>query len=260
MRQWLEQEIKIARSDGVSRADNYPFLLIPEKPSKQAVLLVHGFSSSPREMFPLAEILYQHNFIVAGVRLPGHGTSPEDLAQRNADEWLETVRRGYQHLSGQGFTTSIGGLSTGAVLALNLALEAQPENLLLLSPFLRLRHPLAPLASWLHYIIPYQHKKISPQEQPFYYQRRPLKGIAQINTLCRRLQGKLGEIHTPSLVLASAGDKTIAKGTAEDIFQKIGSRKKSFHCYEPEVPHVLISENSPARSDVLNRCIDFLTR
>ena len=44
-------------------------------------LLVHGFSRSPLEMGPMGEYLAGKGLTVLGVRLAGHGTSPEDMAK-----------------------------------------------------------------------------------------------------------------------------------------------------------------------------------
>jgi carboxylesterase len=256
--QWFEQEIELAQNEGVSHPENLPFFLSPDNPNGQAVLLIHGFGASPREMFPLGNILRQHNFTVYGVRLPGHGTSPEDLATRKAEEWLTSVTRGYQSLIEMDFKISVAGLSTGALLALQLARQHPLNKLILLSPFLQLQHFLAPFAGLLSYLTPYQNKEISAAEQPFYYQQRPLKGIAQINRLSRQLRGKLSLITIPSLVLTSTGDATIAPGTAAKIYQQLGSQKKQFHCYGNEVPHVLTTAENPQQHDVLQRCVNFL--
>jgi carboxylesterase len=256
--QWFEQEIQLAHDEGVLHPENFPFFLSPKNPNRQAVLLVHGFSASPREMYLLGTTLQKNNFTVYGVRLPGHGTRPEDLLNRKAEEWQETVSRGYQSLLKMGFNVSVAGLSTGALLTLTLALKQQPAKLLLLAPFLRLKHILAPLAGPLSYLLPYQKQYISIAEQPFYYQRRPLKGIVQINRLCQQLDGQLNLITTPSLILTSTGDAVIAKGTAAEIYRQLGSQRKQFHCYGDDVPHVLTTTKSPAQQDVLQRCVDFL--
>lgn len=256
--QWFDQEIELAKNKRVSHPENLPFFLVPEKTNGQAVLLVHGFGSSPREMFPLGETLLQHNFTVFGVRLPGHGTTPEDLATRRVEEWQAAVERGYLSLAEMGFKISAAGLSTGSLLILNLALQHQLENLLLLAPFLKLKHPLAPYTGILSYLVPYQEKEISEAERPFYYHQRPLKGIAQINRLIRQLRGKLSAIKTPSLVLTSTGDAVIAQGTAAKIYQQLGSHKKQFHRYGAEVPHVLTTKENPQQLDVLQRCVTFL--
>ncbi len=256
--QWLEQEIELAHNERVSHPDNFPFYLSPKNSNGQAVLLVHGFSASPREMLPLGEILLQHNYTTYGVRLPGHGTTPQDLANRRAGEWLNTVERGYQSLIEMNLNVNVVGLSTGALLSLHLALKHHPNKMILLSPFLQLQHLLAPFASLLSHLIPYQDKEISEAERPFYYQRRPLKGISQINRLLKQLNGKLESIITPTLILTSTGDATIAKGTASKIYQQLGSNEKQFHCYGNEVPHVLTTTENPRQQDVLQRCISFL--
>lgn len=256
--QWFEQEIELAHNEGVSHPENLPFFLSPENPNGQAVLLVHGFTASPREMLPLGRILQHHNFTVYGVRLPGHGTSPEDLATRRASEWQASIEHSYQSLVKMDFRVSVAGLSTGAVLALKLALQHPPDKLILLSPFLQLQHFLVPFAGLLSHLIPYQNRDISASESPFYYQQRPLRGIAQINRLCRQLHGKLDLITAPSLILTSTGDATIAKGTAAKIYQQLGSKQKQFHCYGTEVPHVLTTAENPRQQDVLLRCVKFI--
>ena len=255
---WFEQETELAHKEGVSHPENLPFFLSPENPNGQAVLLIHGFTASPREMLPLGRILQKHNFTVYGVRLPGHGTSPEDLSTRRASEWQTNVKHSYQSLVKMDFEISVAGLSTGALLALNLALQHPLDKLILLSPFLQLQHFLAPFAGLLSYLIPYQNRDISESERPFYYQQRPLRGIAQINRLSRQLRGKLSLITTPSLILTSTGDATIAEGTAAKIHQQLGSNQKQFHCYGNEVPHVLTTAENPLQQDVLQRCINFL--
>ena len=255
---WFERETALARSEGVSHSGNLPFLLAPQNPNGRALLLVHGFSSSPKEMLPLGEALVKHDFTVYGVRLPGHGTTPDDLAGRSTEEWFSTVLQSYHALVKLGLTVSAAGLSTGALLCLKLALAQPLERLILLSPFLKLRHRLAPYAGLLSAMIPYQNKNIPPEEQPFYYQQRPLKGISQINRLRKELRGQLNRIVIPTLVLAAEGDATIAPGTAQELFQQLGGQPKLYHCYGPEVPHVLLSTENPRLQDVLLRCLRFL--
>jgi carboxylesterase len=256
--QWFEREIALACREGVTHPQNQPFFLAPAAANGQAVLLVHGFAASPYEMLPLGLHLQQHNFTVYGVRLPGHGTTPEDLAKRTAEEWQDCVKRGYRSLIDTGSQVSVAGLSTGALLTMVLARHHSPERLILLAPFLRLRHPLAPFAGLLSHLIPFQKKRISAEEKSFYYQRRPLAGIAQINRLLQQLRGNLDTITAPSLVLTSTGDSTIAPGTAEEIYHQLGSPDKKFHCYGDDIPHVLTTTENPQQQDVLHRCSTFL--
>ena len=256
---WFAKEIATALSDGVTHIENQPFLLLPKQSNHCAVILIHGFSSSPREMRELGEILQQHGFTVYGPRLPGHGTSPQDLAARPLQEWRATVLSGFDALAAAGLKVSAAGLSTGALLSLDLALQRPLEKILLLSPFLRLKHWLSPYVGLLKLFVRYQNKEIPAAEQPFYYRQRPLQGIVQIGRLLRHLKPRLPLITTPVLVLAASGDATIAPGTAQQLFKRLGSPKKAIHLYGDEVPHVLTGPDNPCRQEVLTRCVDFLT-
>lgn len=254
----IEQEIARARADGVDHPENLPFLLTPKKTTEHAVLLVHGFGSTPRELRELAELLLAHDFCVLAVRLPGHGTSPEDLATRSAEEWLEATERGYRILQQQGYRISAAGLSTGCLLILQLAVSVPLERQVLLSPYLRLKHPLSPWAGLLSFFYPYQSRDIDPCEEIYYYRKRPLKGVAQLNRLRKQANRLLPQLSIPTLVLASEGDRTVSPGTARELFEKLASSEKQFHCYGPEVPHVLTANCNPQKQDVLLRSLNFL--
>lgn len=246
----LEKEIAVAYSDGVSNDKNLPFLLEPEHPSGRGMLLIHGFSATPQEMRPLAEHLCHRGDTVFVVRLPGHGTSPLDLAGRTCDEWLDAVNRGYQILSERGLSVTGLGQSTGALLLLKLALSVPLDAMVLLSPFLRLRHRLAPFAGLLHRWFPYHRRPLAPEDQPFYYLERPLKGVHQINLLRHQVRNDLPRLTTPALILATEGDETIAPGTAIDLFHKLGSARKEFHAFGLNVPHVLTTSGNPCQKEV----------
>lgn len=256
----LKEEIELARTAGVNDPENLPFLLTPETPNGQGVLLVHGFCASPREMRPLADFLLQRNFTVLAVWLPGHGTSPQDLARRNYEEWLAATERGYQILRRMNLSVSAVGLSTGCLILLLLSLSYPLSSQVLLAPYLRLKHPLAPLVGPLSLLIPYQTREIDPAEQAFYYQRRPLKGIVQLNRLKRKVKKKLPNIKTPALIITSTGDRTIYPETAKELYEQLGSPVKAFHCYGDEVPHVLTAQSNPQQADVFRKTARFLEK
>ena len=54
-------------------------------------LLIHGFTGAPIEMHPIGEYLVEHDIIVSGPRLPGHGTAPEDMQGVTWEEWYSAV-------------------------------------------------------------------------------------------------------------------------------------------------------------------------
>src|SRR5690606_24161808 len=57
-------------------------------------LVLHGFTGSPVSMRPVAEALADAGFAVEMPRLPGHGTSVEDMVHTTWDDWLAEAERG----------------------------------------------------------------------------------------------------------------------------------------------------------------------
>ena len=51
------------------------------------VLVLHGFTGCPQSMRPLAEAFAAAGFTVELPRLPGHGTSLEDMLQTTWSDW-----------------------------------------------------------------------------------------------------------------------------------------------------------------------------
>ena len=70
---------------------------------------MHGFTATPWEVRPFAEALAESGYVALGVRLPGHGTRPEDLARRRYEEWLAAVEEGYGLLAGRGCGSTAWG-------------------------------------------------------------------------------------------------------------------------------------------------------
>jgi len=238
--------------------DAAPFLLRPSTPRGAGVLLVHGFSATPQEMRLFGQALCDQGYTVLAILLPGHGTSPQDLATKRYEDWLEAVEEGYRELK-QEETTIFGmGLSTGALLVLALAARVEIAGMVLLSPYLRLRHRLARSAWWLRHIKPYHHRPLPPEAALRYYESRPLNGVHQIHRLIRHLRPRLGKISTPALAINGSGDQTIRVESGQALFTFLGSRHKEYHLYGPEVPHVLCTEENPRWRSVLALSLQFL--
>jgi len=253
----IESELAQARRDGVTRRENRPFLLQPEGTPRGAVLLVHGFSASPWEMREMGETLAKAGYLSLGVRLPGHGTRPEDLLRRRYEEWLEKVMEGFRLLDGRSFPVFGVGMSTGALLLL-AAEECSWDGLVLLSPYLRLQHRLAPFTGLIRFFQRYQEVPISPEYSAFYYRRRPVNGIYQLIRLTRKVRKCVGRVTAPVLVMSAEGDQTVSIDSARELFRAIGSSRKEFHLFGPDVPHILTTPENPRRRETFSLARDFL--
>jgi carboxylesterase len=93
-------------------------------PGYPGVLLVHGFTGTPKEMRWLGEYLNREcAFTVLGVRLTGHATEPEKMIHTNYTDWLGCVEDGYHLLSNAVENIYLAGLSMGGVLSFTIAPE-----------------------------------------------------------------------------------------------------------------------------------------
>ena len=91
------------------------------------VLVLHGFTGSPRSMRPWAEHLAEAGFTVDLPRLPGHGTTWKDMQVTRWDDWYAEADRSLTALRERCATTFVVGLSMGGSLSLRLA-EKRPDD------------------------------------------------------------------------------------------------------------------------------------
>jgi len=238
--------------------ENKPFCFATNSAENRVgFLLVHGFTGSPWEMREIGQHLAQSGACSLGVRLPGHGTTADDLAERSYEEWLNSVEIGYRHLA-EKYEFVVGiGLSTGALLLLAAARNLRFSGLVLLSPYLKMRQWLAPLAGILQYFVKYNHRLVDSEVSPYYYRDRPIASVHQINRLIRRVRRNLPEIKIPIMVASAAGDVTINSGSAINLYNHLGSQRKEYYRFGREVPHVLTTADNPQQEEIFRITAEF---
>src|SRR3954465_8826214 len=101
-------------------------LSVPARPEltdgrRIGVLLSHGFTGQPASMRPWAEALAAKGYAVELPRLPGHGTTWEELNTRTWADWYAELGMAFDRLLVTTDAVVVGGLSMGGALALRLA-------------------------------------------------------------------------------------------------------------------------------------------
>jgi carboxylesterase len=89
-------------------------------------LALHGFTGNPSSMRGLAQSVAAAGFHIELPRLPGHGTSVEDMLSTRWADWSGEVEAGYQRLAERAERIVVGGLSMGGSLTLWTGLQ-HPE-------------------------------------------------------------------------------------------------------------------------------------
>src|SRR4030042_6331366 len=95
-----------------------PFLSLGDE---TGILLVHGFTGTPKEMRSMGEFFADQGKTVLGIRLPGHATQPEDMRGKRWQDWVQAVEDGYHLLRCAGRQVFVMGLSMGGILTLGTA-------------------------------------------------------------------------------------------------------------------------------------------
>lgn len=194
------------------------------------VLLIHGFTGNPASLRPWGEALARRTFTVCCPRLPGHGTTWQDLANRRADEWVREVDAALTRLRAKGGPVVLCGLSFGGALALHLAaLRPQDvEGIVVVNPFVRDRRQVL-----LPFVRPFLRsikgvgndiKRPGGNELP--YPRVPLRAWGESGRIMRRVEAQLPSIGAPFLLFHSPQDHVVPHGTAEWVLGRIGSVDK----------------------------------
>lgn len=140
-RQW---EATIERDASGVRAD---FQAISAGEGDHAVLLVHGFASSPKIFYRYIDYFSRHDVHVRAVRLPGFGDVLEVAREVRAEDWINAVVRESRALREKHDSVWIISHSLGGAVSL-AALQGEPDlvdGLILLAPLFdvsRVRSPL----------------------------------------------------------------------------------------------------------------------
>jgi carboxylesterase len=179
------------------------------------VLLCHGFTGSPQSLRPWAEYLADAGLSVSLPRLPGHGTTWQEMARTRAEDWYAEVDRAFDELQASCDEMFVMGLSMGGCLALRLAelrgdavrglVVVNPSitadtRLFLLAPALKLFVPsLKGIASDI--------KKDGTSEVG--YDRVPVKAAATLPGLWRITQQHLKDLTQPILAFQSVSDHVV---------------------------------------------------
>ena len=221
------------------RSIGAPFLLKGSS-RRLGIVLMHGFLATPREVLELAKFVHDKGFWVYCVRLRGHGTSPEDLATRNGDDWIESVDLGYALLKSICKQVVVGGFSLGGGLALNAAVRLSDlAGVFAVSPPFRLLSLPSRLASavttWnramntIHWHGATKEYVDNSSERPLInYQRIPIAALAEMEHFMSDLEQQLPEIKIPTLIVQGDHDPLVdSEGTAH-IFNRIGSESKKY--------------------------------
>jgi carboxylesterase len=188
------------------------------------VLLCHGFTGSPQSLRPWAEYLAAAGLAVSLPRLPGHGTTWQEMARTRWEDWFAEVNRAFDELQSRCDEIFVMGLSMGGCLALRLA-ELRGDavrGLVLVNPSLTADSPLLFLViPVVKFVVPAVKGIASDIKKPGAteagYDRTPVKAAASLPGLWRTTQQHLSDLTQPILVYRSTTDHVVGPASVSTL-------------------------------------------
>lgn len=189
-----------------------------------AVLLCHGFSSSPASVRLWAADLAARGYDVAVPRLPGHGTSWREMNMTSWTDWYDRVEQEYLLLAADHDVVHVGGLSMGGALAIRLA-ERHEEipSVVLVNPYIATYDPqyvwVLPWLSRLRDSYPGVAGDIHKPDTDEYpsYDVAPLRAAYSMTRLWGNVMAHLDRFTAPALVFRSVVDHVIDDASVDRL-------------------------------------------
>jgi len=196
-------------------------------------LLIHGGTGSPPEMRPMGEYLADKGLTVLGVRLAGHGTTPEDLAKTTWQDLVTSAEEGLDQLQERCERVFVAGLSMGGLLTLYLAAHHPVAGAIVMSAPAYIEDWRLKLMPVIKYFVKWHHSSgeldlTDPKgrERVFFYQRIPIIFGQQVDRLLREVRRNLSRVQVPVLIMQGRCDRTIPADSAQILFEGLGTKDK----------------------------------
>jgi carboxylesterase len=193
------------------------------------VLLLHGFTGSPKSMKPWGEFLAAHGYTVRVPRLPGHGTRWQDMNITTWQDWYAEADRSFRELAARSSRVFVMGLSMGGSLTLRLA-EMKGDaiaGIVLVNPAVHSERPdrfALPIIKHIIGSFPGISNDIKKEGQDEgAYDRIPLKAAHSLTHLWSAVKTDIAAIDQPLLLFRSAEDHVVEASNAAWILSHVSS-------------------------------------
>jgi len=248
---YIEEYRAVGRAAGGNSMPGQPFLL-PHFRRRLGVVLVHSYLAVPEEVKALALFLRRRGVWVYAPRLPGHGTSAEDLATRKFQEWRETVENGYVLMSTLCDRVVLGGIAVGGNLALDLACRVDSlAGVFAVCPPFALNDYSArfmPVTDVWNRLL---HKMKGGSRNKDYlefsygnlsvnYPRNPVAGVKEVGDFLESIEKCYSAIRQPALIVQADKNPVVDPRGSKQLYDQISSRNKEY-CLLSYDRHVLVN-------------------
>jgi carboxylesterase len=192
------------------------------------VLVLHGFTGSPQGLRGLAQAFADAGFATELPRLPGHGTSAEDLATTGWADWSAAADAAYQDLASRCDKVVVAGLSMGGALAAWLAANhSEIAGLVLVNPAVE---PMGQdavdlfrqmLAGGTEYIPGIAGDIAEEGQTELSYEMTPVRSLLSLIEQGEALATVLSGIACPTILFTSPQDHVVPPSASEYYAERV---------------------------------------
>ena len=198
-----------------------------------AVLVLHGFTGQPHSVKPWAEYLHREGGLTVSVpRLPGHGTTWQEMNKTTWQDWYAEAQRCLRQLLADHDEVFVCGLSMGASLTLRLAQEHGDDiaGIVVVNPAVFTTRPDRFALPVLRHIVgafPGITNDIKkPGGDELGYDKIPLQAAYSMTKLWALVKENLAQVEVPMRVFTSVDDHVVEPANSQLVLDRVGSADK----------------------------------
>ncbi|WP_300676392.1 alpha/beta fold hydrolase [Nocardioides sp.] len=243
-------------------------LSLPARPDqtgglKVGVLLSHGFTGSPGSMRPWGEAMAAHGYAVEVPRLPGHGTTWQEMNTTTWDQWLAEITATFRRLRAENDHVVVCGLSMGGALVLRVAelFPDEVDGVVLVNPGVATTRWDVKLLPVLKHIVPALKgvgsdiKKQGVVEDA--YPHTPLKAAHSMFRGWRTVAADLERVTAPLLYFRSTIDHVVDEASEPLIRGRVSSTDVTFTPLRDSYHVATVDNDAP---QIFAESADFVAR
>ncbi|MDP8986861.1 MAG: alpha/beta fold hydrolase [Actinomycetota bacterium] len=227
------------------------------------VVVLHGFGGTPATVRPVADALAAAGCSVEVPRLPGHGTTVEDMVPTRFADWWEAAEGAYLGLAARCQAVVAAGCSMGATLAVRLAARhPQVAGVVCVNPMAR---PVDPALTEMVGLMVDAGEVVTPAGPPdiadpgaeeVAYDAVPLAALLSLHRALEGLQADLRRIACPVLVMTSARDHVVDPAESDHLAGRVAGPVERVTLHRSY--HVATLDHD--REEVARRSVEFVRR
>ena len=227
------------------------------------ILLSHGFTGSPASMVPWGRHLAGLGFGVAVPRLPGHGTTWQEMNRTGWHDWYDELNRAFEKLKSEHDDVVVGGMSMGGGLVLKLAADRGRDvsGVMLVNAAVASNNKQLLAVPVLKRVIPSMpgigNDIKKPGQDEHGYDRVPLKALGSMLAGWKAVREDLPKVTQPIIHFRSAEDHVVDPSSSQIIASKVSSLEVEERILENSYHVATLDNDAPA---IFEESVEFIRR